>query len=189
MIRMGSQYQERFLKTQRGVVDMRGTRRRTEAAAVTRSEEIYDLVQTAHNKVRLRGSLHEDGTTMAMPAGFGITSFIASYKLMQIAGVHGAIIEDAAGGSANFDEEITITATDMLYLYVETSLTANPATSTIYLERYTQAASRHVYQDGGDDPDGTKAYLYIPLWLIEFTSPSITHLTKIPLPRSDRAGN
>jgi len=151
---------------------------------------LFDLIQTASNKVKLRGRKHDDGTTIAMPAGFGVTSFIASAKFAQIAGVDTAIVEDAGGGSMDFDTELTITATDLLYVYIESDLTANPPTRVAYLERYTAASGRHIYQDGGDESDFSKSYVYYGLWLIEYTSPAITYITNFQTGvRLDAAAN
>jgi hypothetical protein len=154
----------------------------------------YDLYyfdsKTLPTSFRIRGSKTNENTAISLPIGLTPTDLVSAPRWAQVAGVNVQVKQNASsgGGSANFDDTITVSAHDLIYLYMETTL-ATGATVT-YLERYTQASGRHLYQDGGDDADGTKAYLYVPLWLINWSTDHISFILDLrEEPRSDRAGN
>jgi hypothetical protein len=146
--------------------------------------------KTLPTQFRIRGTKTNDDGAMALPAGFSPSTLISSKRWAQVAGVNVAILESGGGGgSAAFDSTITIGANDMIYLYMETTLSTG--VTVTYLERYNAAAAGvHKYIDGGDAADLSKAYLYIPLWLIEWDTDHIARLLDLrEIPRSDRAGN
>jgi len=142
--------------------------------AVATSPAIFDLYYfNEPNKpttFKIRGAVYNDATPAETGNVYGFLNG-ASVKWTSVAGVWQNIKQVAAGGSANFDEAITLDSDDLIYLYHEQTSSA----TNVYLERYSEAAAnavadptlgRHLLQDGGDG-DGA-GHLYYPLHLLEW---------------------
>lgn len=123
MIRMGSQYQERYLRTQRGVVDARSTRPTSRVDAMPNIKWDFWAWRSAANKI----TINEGEVQFGSHAAVGVASLeLTVSNDGDLLGVRYTIASHALE-IINFGTSITANATTFQKWFVRASLVAGVA--------------------------------------------------------------